>query len=114
MGRIHTKYRSHLELQRIRDTVVLKNALIEEFVDERSQNTSLKCKVRDFDSEQSQDKTFVHIGLPEGGQTVAMNTDKLKLQTFGIEDQYEGEEETDAYGTMGDNHAGCFTRPTRR
>ncbi|KAG8723267.1 hypothetical protein FRC09_004049 [Ceratobasidium sp. 395] len=58
MGRIHTKYRSRLDLQCVRNTVVLKNALMRPHNDAQEQTNRLKRKVREFDLEENPDNVL--------------------------------------------------------
>ncbi|CAE6462900.1 unnamed protein product [Rhizoctonia solani] len=53
MGRIHTKYRARLNLQRVRNTVVLKSALMRQFEESsETKHRKLKRKIRDYEEEE--------------------------------------------------------------
>lgn len=66
MGRIHTQYRSRLDPQSVRNTVVLKKALLREFEDERERATRLKRKLRDFEAEDQPNDVSAAVEEVEG------------------------------------------------
>ncbi|CAE7074308.1 unnamed protein product [Rhizoctonia solani] len=107
MGYVQTKHRSRLEVERVRNTVVLKNALMHEY---QPRIRGVKRKFCDLDCNANQDAESAAVAEPHN---VTTNSDHIELGpgSLGYSEDYKAKYDATL---LINNPAAYFTQLTQR
>ncbi|KAG8752036.1 hypothetical protein FRC11_008738 [Ceratobasidium sp. 423] len=112
MGYTQTKHRSRLDVERVRNTVVLKNALMHEYQPDNTHTHGIKRKRRDFDWDTNQEAGNVSVTQPENvGESTG--SDQIEFGANMLNYDEDPEVEYDVTLLL-NNPEAYFTRLTQR
>ncbi|KAG8717080.1 hypothetical protein FRC11_003837, partial [Ceratobasidium sp. 423] len=91
-GYTQTKHRSCLDIEHVRNTVILKNALMHEYQPNNTHTHGIKCKRHDFDWDTNQEPGNVSVTQPENvSESTGSNQIKFRANMLNYDEDPEVE-----------------------